>query len=167
MPTPPLDMAAAAGGWDGGLPRHALDGYAASGCATGDTRALCSAGKQSHLDMTKEVHRAAPVWFPEDGTDLEKAAMAFHARREHPSTAVSGRVHDGRGRSSPTDPAGRVPGAPFHDPCVDDRGRLLTSGVTGQLLRRPRRHRDHRDRPPSTPTPRASTRAPTSSSTWC
>ena len=32
MPSPPLDMAVSAGGWDGGLPRHSLDGYAASGC---------------------------------------------------------------------------------------------------------------------------------------
>ena len=82
MPTPPLDMATSAGGWDGGLPRHALDGYAASGCTTGDTRALCSAGKQSHLDMTKEVHRAAPVWFPEDGTDSQR-------RRPWPSTPAA------------------------------------------------------------------------------
>ena len=84
--------------------------------------------------MTKEVHRAAPVWFPEDGTDLEKAAMAFHARREHASTAT---LPDGSrppGPSSPTVPAGRSPGAPFHDPCVDDRGRLLSAGVTGYFF---------------------------------
>ena len=134
MPTPPLDMHAGAGGWDGGLPRHALDGYAASGCTTGDTRPLCSAGKQSHLDMTKEVHRAAPVWFPEDGTDLEKAAMAFHARREHASTAV---LLDGTTRAGAfvTNGSGRpVPGAPFHDPCVDDRGTLLNTGVLGSFF---------------------------------
>jgi hypothetical protein len=134
MPTPPLDMAGAAGGWDGGLPRHALDGYAAAGCTTGDTRALCSASKQSHLDMTKEIHRAAPVWFPEDGTDLEKAAMAFHAQREHVSTAV---LMNGTTSNAPflTNGSGRpVPGAPFHDPCVDDRGQRLSTGVTGRFF---------------------------------
>ena len=134
MPTPPLDMAGSAGGWDGGLPRHALDGYAASGCPTGATRGACSVSKQSHLDMTKEVHLAAPVWFPEDGTDLEKAAMAFHARREHASTTV---LLDGSTTAGAfvTNGSGRpVPGAPFHDPCVDDRGRLLSAGVTGQFF---------------------------------
>ena len=126
--TPPLDMDPGAGGFDGGLPRHALDGYAASGCPPGTDRAACAVSKQTRLDMTKELVKAAPVWFPEEGTDVEKAAMAFHAVRKHPSTALrlggppvpGDFVTNGSGRP--------VPGAPFHDPCVDDAGNLLRTG---------------------------------------
>ena len=91
-PTPPLDMlnpdkarelrdsgnalwAALdpdqAGGWDGGLPRHSLDGWAAGGQAQVNTSAL---------DMTKFVERARPVYFPEEGTDVEQAGMQFMRR---------------------------------------------------------------------------------------
>ncbi len=133
MPSPPLDMAVSAGGWDGGLPRHALDGYAAAGCV-GATRGDCAVSNQSPYDMTKTVHKAAPVWFPEDGTDLEKAAMAFHAVRNHASTAnlLNGQTVPG---SFVTNGSGRpVPGAPFHDPCIDDRGTVLGAGVTGEFF---------------------------------
>src|SRR5690606_15735612 len=88
-PTPPLDMINAqqaqalrdsgdplwsaidpeqALGWDGGLPRHAIQGIAAGGQATVTTSAL---------DFSKVVTRAKPVYFPEEGTDVEQAAMAF------------------------------------------------------------------------------------------
>ena len=60
-----------------------------------------------------------------------------------------------------------VPGAPFHDPCVDDQGARLSAGATGQFFDGRGGHRHHRHARRSTPTPRASTRAPTSSSTWC
>ena len=133
MPSPPLDMATSAGGWDGGLPRHALEGYTAAGCV-GAARGDCAVAVQSPYDMTKTIHKAAPVWFPEDGTDLEKAAMAFHSVRNHPSTAnlLNGQTVPG---SFVTNGSGRpVPGAPFHDPCVDDRGVVLGAGVTGQFF---------------------------------
>jgi manganese oxidase len=132
--TPPLDMATTAGGWDGGLPRHALDGFAASGCGPGVPRTQCALGNQSRLDMTKEVLRAKPLWYPEDGTDVEKAAMAFHAVRHHPSTVVGldGTTAPG---SFTTNGSGRpVPGAPYHDPCIDDAGTVLHAGVTGQFF---------------------------------
>ena len=124
-------MAVSAGGWDGGLPRHALEGYAASGCAPlpGQTlaqaRAACTHSVESRLDMTKELKKAKPVWFPEEGTDVEKSAMAFHAVRRHPSYALrldgsvvqADFVTNGSGRP--------VPGAPFHEPCIDDTGRVM------------------------------------------
>ncbi|HET9555392.1 MAG TPA: hypothetical protein VFP50_20675, partial [Anaeromyxobacteraceae bacterium] len=129
-PTPPLDMAARGtdprnGGWDGGLPRHALRGFAAGGTA---------ASTVSRLDMSKDVVTARAAWYPEDGTDVEKAAMSFHAFRTHPSTAL--RMD---GTSVPgdfvTNGSGRpVPGAPFHDPCIDDQGQLLKAGVTGHFF---------------------------------
>jgi hypothetical protein len=137
-PTPPLDMALAAdpqdGGWDGGLPRHALDGFAASGCTTLAGRAACAHSEESPLSFAKEVLMARPVWFPEDGTDVEKAAMAFHAVRQHPTAAVdlagnvtpAGFVTNGSGRP--------VPGAPFHEPCIDDLGNVLNANVTGQFF---------------------------------
>ncbi|HEX9225142.1 MAG TPA: hypothetical protein VF885_00625, partial [Arthrobacter sp.] len=97
-PTPPLDMlteagatainsadplfasvnSLQAGGWDGGLPRHALLGYT-SGAVTQNT--------QSRLDFSKIVERAQPVYFPETGTDLEKVSMAYQSVRNRPSAA--------------------------------------------------------------------------------
>ncbi|HET8725353.1 MAG TPA: hypothetical protein VFM53_14240, partial [Anaeromyxobacteraceae bacterium] len=136
LPSPPLDMARdpakGADGWDGGLPRHALDGFAAAGCTPVGTetvaqaRARCAHSEASRLDMTKEVLKAKPYWYPEDGTDVEKAAMAFHAVRTHPTVALhldrtvkpSAFVTNGSGRPTP--------GAPFHEPCIDDLGKLFT-----------------------------------------
>ncbi|WP_449433005.1 manganese-oxidizing multicopper oxidase MnxG [Pseudomonas putida] len=136
-PTPPLDMLdaptasalrssgkalwaaldpAQAGGWDGGLPRHTLDGWAAGGEAQVTT---------SVLDMSKTLERARPVYFPEEGTEVEQSAMAFHAQPGHPSYAVLP-----NGQLSPrqflTNGAPPVAGAPFFEPCMDDRQKRLT-----------------------------------------
>ncbi|HET9594535.1 MAG TPA: hypothetical protein VFP65_03090 [Anaeromyxobacteraceae bacterium] len=126
-PTPPLDMAARGvdprnGGWDGGLPRHSLQGYAAGGAAVSTV---------TRLDMNKELRKARAYWVPEDGNDVEKVAMSFHAFRTHASTRLNL-----DGTTAPgdfvTNGSGRpVPGAPFHDPCIDDQGKLLNSGVVG------------------------------------
>ena len=99
-PTPPLDMLDPAlarqlkdsgkalwanldpnqvDGWDGGLGRHALDGVSAGGEAVTTT---------TKLDFSKVVHRAKPIYLPEEGTDVEQAAMQFHAAAEHPSYAL-------------------------------------------------------------------------------
>ena len=131
-PTPPLDMAVAPnpqnGGWDGGLPRHTLDGIAAAGGAASFTSIV------SRLDFSKEIHQAKALWFPEEGTDVEKATMAFHAVRNHPSTklllgappAPADFVTNGSGRP--------VPGAPYHEPCIDDAGHVLNAGVAGTFF---------------------------------
>jgi len=171
-PTPPLDMitatqgqalqdgpdplwdhvgwsdANAIDGWDGGLPRFAAEGYSAGGeAAVAITR----------LDMSKEFHAVKPVFFPEEGTDLEQAAMAFHAERCHDSFRLTG--YDSYGNPIYTDtdcgdlgtsyvadgaPAGTPPGfltngskpiagAPFQDPCIDDRG-VVMDGTQGQFF---------------------------------
>jgi len=121
-PTPPLDMDPASGGFDGGLPRHALQGYAAGGTTL--------VNNVSRLDFTKVMHKAKPVYYPEAGTDLEKVAMAFHAQRRHPAPALN---------LNPATPpatgdfilngAAPVPGAPYQDPCIDDNGVPLAPGT--------------------------------------
>ena len=101
-PKPPLDTA-----HDGGLPRHnILDG-------TFDE-------EHTRLDFHKELLTAVAQKLPEDGTAVEKQAMAFHAIRNHASCTPGGVcttsikfVTNGR-------PA--VAGAPFADPCVDASG---------------------------------------------
>ncbi|HEX9204903.1 MAG TPA: hypothetical protein VF853_03140 [Candidatus Deferrimicrobiaceae bacterium] len=149
-PTPPLDMLrstatlptvnvpqygidnlyktvnlAQADGWDGGLPRHSLEGSAAGGEAT---------SIESAIDFSKEVHKAKPMYYPEEGTDVEQVAMAFHARLHHdtflpngdPATLTAGFRTNGGG--------GPVVGAPFHNPCIDDKGDVLHAGVTGNFF---------------------------------
>ncbi|WCM53335.1 hypothetical protein OH720_10070 [Pseudomonas sp. WJP1] len=136
-PTPPLDMLdaqtatalkdsgkalwaaldpAQAGGWDGGLPRHGLDGWAAGGDAQVTT---------TLLDMSKALERAKPVYFPEEGTEVEQSAMAFHAKPSHASFAVlpNGQLLP---RDFLTNGAPPVAGAPFFEPCMDDRQKRLT-----------------------------------------
>ncbi len=122
--TPPLDMLteagaaangyapALAGGWDGGLPRHAMLGYTAGGL-TLDT--------QNRLDFSKGIKLAQPVYFPETGTEMEKVSMAYQAVRNRPSSAntLSGGTSDGNFVLNGAPPK---PGSPFNDPCIDDTG---------------------------------------------
>jgi hypothetical protein len=139
-PTPPLDMLdpvkaqalrdsgnplwadidpAQAGGWDGGLPRNALDGWTAGGAAAVSTSAL---------DFSKVITRAKPVYFPEEGTEVEQAAMAFHATPEHASFAMKpdGTTVPGKFRTNGSRP---VAGAPYNEPCLDDTGKRLTAAA--------------------------------------
>ncbi|HET6718934.1 MAG TPA: hypothetical protein VFH22_04775, partial [Rhodocyclaceae bacterium] len=144
-PTPPLDMLgsaaatalkssgkalwsaldpAQAGGWDGGLPRHAMDGYKSGGEAVATV---------TPLDLSKVTVQARPVYFPEEGTDVEQAAMAFHAKRQHDSYATlpNGTVIGARYVLNGAPP---VAGAPYHEPCIDDTGRRLGNGVVGKFF---------------------------------
>ncbi|HLF11089.1 MAG TPA: hypothetical protein VJA26_07720, partial [Gammaproteobacteria bacterium] len=103
-------------GWDGGLPRYAVDGYSAGG------EAIVSVA-EVRLDLSKEITKAKPFFFPEEGTDLEQAAMAYHAKRNHPTF-----ISDGVGTSPASfvlNGALPVPGAPYNEPCIDDRGVLM------------------------------------------
>ena len=136
-PTPPLDMIdralaeylintgdelwsgldpAQARGWDGGLPRHTLDGIAAGGVSVKTT---------SPLDFSVKIEKAKPVFFPEEGTDVEQAAMAFHAKKEHYSYALkpNGETFPASFRTNGAPP---MAGSPFAEPCVDDRQMHLT-----------------------------------------
>ncbi|MCJ7795483.1 MAG: hypothetical protein MUQ56_01715, partial [Thermoleophilia bacterium] len=138
-PTPPLDMAnaadvaraktsnpvlfanlsaAQADGWDGGLPRHALEGVQAGGLAD---------SVQNRLDFSKTILRAKPVYYPEEGTDLEQAAMAFHALLHHDTFLPDGNSATGSAGFRTNGGGGPVVGAPFHNPCIDDQGKVLTT----------------------------------------
>ncbi len=118
---------AQADGFDGGLPRHTLHGVAAGGVAHSTV---------SPIDFSKEMLVARPEFFPEQGTDVEITAMRYHAVRNHPSfkvpltgprTAVAANfVTNGSG--------GPAVGAPFHEPCIDDTGVRLNTGVIGTFF---------------------------------
>lgn len=139
-PTPPLDMLDAAkaqalktsgnalwanldpaqsGGWDGGLGRHSLDGFSAGGVARTVT---------TSLDFSKEVTRAKPIYMPEEGTEVEQAAMKFHAQKDHPSFAVLP-GNQIVARNFRTNGALPTAGAPYYEPCMDDRQKRLTSSA--------------------------------------
>ena len=125
--TPPLDMSEIPGvvsGHDGGLPRHALGGFSEGGEAEQTL---------DRISAAKEVHVAKPIYYPEDGTDIEKVAMKFHAQRKHKSFSF-----DLGGNISPamfvTNGQKPVPGAPYNDPCMDDTGRPLLTGEDGRFF---------------------------------
>jgi hypothetical protein len=118
----------AQGGWDGGLPRHALDGIAAAG----GHAAGAYHQEQTKLSFDKELYKAKPVWYPEGGTDLERVAMAFHAQRAHASTALRLDYSPPAPASYVTNGAPPQAGAPFFEPCVDDIGQVLTAGQAGR-----------------------------------
>lgn len=143
--TPPLDMLDAAtaqalkgsgkalwanldpaqsGGWDGGLGRHTLDGFSSGGTAHTIT---------TSLDFSKEVTRAKPIYMPEEGTEVEQAAMAFHAKKDHPSFAVLP-GNQVVARNFRTNGALPIAGAPYYEPCMDDRQKRLTASAgTGEF----------------------------------
>jgi manganese oxidase len=105
-------------GWDGGLPRFSLAGFAAGG------QAIVSVA-EVRLDLSKEIVKARPFFYPEEGTDLEQAAMAYHAKRNHPTFLSDG--VGGTAGSFVLNGALPVAGAPYNEPCIDDRGVLMTS----------------------------------------
>jgi len=73
-----------------------------------------------------------PFFYPEEGTDLEQAAMAYHAERNHP-TYISDQVGTTPG-SFVLNGALPVPGAPYNEPCIDDVGSLLSDTPAGYPL---------------------------------
>jgi len=109
-----------ADGHDGGLPRTALQGMAAGGSAVVTT---------SPIDFSKALVEAQAVFFPEEGTDIEQVAMAYHSVRQHPSYKL---MVPGVGTTATATEAfadnfilnGNKPavGAPYHEPCIDDQG---------------------------------------------
>ncbi len=151
-PTPPLDMAnaadvadakaansalfgdlvaAQADGWDGGLPRAALQGFAAGGLALSVV---------TPIDFSKVLEEAQAVFYPEIGTDVEQTAMAFHAQRCHDTALPDGTAAacdtTGPGGTGGFILNGAKPaiGAPYHEPCVDDQGDRLADGVVGDFF---------------------------------
>ncbi len=142
--TPPLDMcnkedceeilkdtAASIGnaeGHDGGLPRHALAGFSAGGVTHSEF---------SKLSAEKLIEKAKPVYYDEKGTRLEKIAMKFHEKPYpgYPTHAIGrrGEVLPGEFHFR-VNGAKPIPGAPFNEPCIDDKGTLLTDGGDGEFF---------------------------------
>ncbi|MDH3279918.1 MAG: hypothetical protein OEQ18_02170, partial [Gammaproteobacteria bacterium] len=132
----------AAGGFDGGLPRHALGGCKDSQPAVGGVPQVLSCthapalhavgdlfeSAETRLDFHKEVIKAKGVFYPESGTDLEKLAMGYQAQREHATSKINldGTVVSDDPETPDVEVAfivnglPPVPGAPYQDPCVDD-----------------------------------------------
>jgi len=90
--------------FDGGLPRHIITG------GTYDEA-------HTRLDFHKTLLTANAFQVPEGGTAVEKAAMAYHAVRNHASFAP-----DGTAANFITNGLPAVAGAPFADPCINDAG---------------------------------------------
>ncbi|HEX8119576.1 MAG TPA: hypothetical protein VF521_20040, partial [Pyrinomonadaceae bacterium] len=107
-PHPPLDTID-----DGGLPRHVI---------TGGT----FEEHHTRLDFDKKLLTAAAKVIPEGGTPEEVEAMKFHGVREHasytPGNVAASFITNGLPRKDATTGLGSLPGAPFADPCVDDKG---------------------------------------------
>ncbi|HYY98600.1 MAG TPA: hypothetical protein VE642_08420, partial [Pyrinomonadaceae bacterium] len=97
-PHPPLDTVD-----DGGLPRHVI---------TGGTFTEV----HNRLDFSKDLVTAIAQQVPETGTTDEKAAMDFHAQPSHLSY-----LPDGTAAKFLTNGLPAQPGAPYADPCVDDK----------------------------------------------
>jgi hypothetical protein len=119
-------------GFDGGLPRYTADGYSAGSTAIVSVL-------EARLDLSKEFTKIKPFFFPEEGTDLELAAMAYHAQRCHTtffadgSNAICDVTGPGGTGGFILNGAKPVPGAPYNEPCVDDRGFLL-DGPAGNFF---------------------------------
>jgi hypothetical protein len=101
-PHPPLDTVN-----DGGLSRHIIIG--------GTTHHV-----ETRLDFSKELLTAIATSIPEAGTTVEKAAMAYHAVRLHPSFKPDGTPANFILNGLPA-----KPGAPYADPCIDDNGNAV------------------------------------------
>ena len=82
----------------------------------------------NRLDLSKELVRAKPNFFPEEGTDLEQAAMSHHSKRYHNSSLPNGNPASGAA-GFVTNGALPVAGAPYFEPCIDDRGTLMNGAV--------------------------------------
>ena len=76
--------------------------------------------KHNAWDFTKENESLLSVQIPEEGTSVEKLAMAAHAVRKHPGVTPSGAPGDFilNGQSP-------KPGAPYADPAVDIFGNAI------------------------------------------
>jgi hypothetical protein len=93
---------------DGGLARHVV------------LNATVKGEFHNNWDFSKNNDTLLARELPEDGTGVEKAAMAFNQVRNHPSFMPSGQPGNFITNGLPRGPQ---PGAPFADPAVDDQGK--------------------------------------------
>jgi manganese oxidase len=99
---------------DGGLPRHIILG------------ATVTNEQHTPTDFSKDLGSISAAQLPEQGTAVEKSAMAYFGQRLHPSYTPEGLkvLWNGRPANFITNglPLGPQPGAPFADPAVNDDG---------------------------------------------
>ncbi len=111
-PHPPMDFAKEnpddpkSANLDGGLPRHVV-----RGCPAGQTCA--ETPPLNAIDFSKTLENVAAFELPENGTGVERLAMAYHARRLNPSFTPENRKNEFLLNGLPA-----VPGAPYADPCI-------------------------------------------------
>jgi hypothetical protein len=123
-PHPPMDYAVEDDGTvlDGGLPRHiVLDGKIVREAHTrwDFSKDFVRYNTPDIKDPNRKLVDGGlkAVELPENGTEIEQAAMATHAIRSHPTFEPDGRPGTFTLNGLPP-----VPGAPYADPAVDDKG---------------------------------------------
>jgi len=112
------------------------DGGTAGSRVTAST--LCGRGEDeenvvSAKDFSKVIGKAKPVYYPEEGTDLEQAAMAFHAQLHHDTFFPDGTPATGLAGFRTTGAVVRG-GRAYHNPCIDDDGQVLDAGLVGNFF---------------------------------
>ncbi len=106
VPQPPLDIVE-----NGGLGRHIV-----SSGVREFTGGKTPVEQFANADLTAHFKKVSLTLFPDSGTDAEKAAMEFHAKREgYASKTPEG--YDAVFRVNGKPPR---PGAPYADPCGED-----------------------------------------------
>jgi hypothetical protein len=114
-PHPPLDFAVDNGQkLDGGLPRHLVVSSTTARPSGKAPSGEVENQQQTQWDFTKDLKRLAAFELPEDGTAVEKAAMAYQQLCHHPSFTPLGAPADFRTNGMP-----QKPGAPYADPATD------------------------------------------------
>jgi len=124
-PHPPLDFANENGEeLNGGLPRHII------------RNAAITNEQHTNTDFSKDIGSITAIQVPEQGTPLERNAMAFYGTRAHASATPLGATANfftnGLPRKTAANPLGAQLGAPFADPGVDENGKAAGDLINGK-----------------------------------
>jgi manganese oxidase len=113
-PHPPLDFANDGSELNGGLPRHLVVSSTTAKPQGKDPSGEIENEQHTRWDFTKDLKRLAAFKLPEDGTPLEKVAMAYHQVCKHPSFTPLNAPKDFQ-----TNGLKPQRGAPYADPATD------------------------------------------------
>jgi hypothetical protein len=123
---PPLDFANDGQELNGGLPRHLVVSSTTAKPQGKDPSGEVENEQHTQWDFTKDLKRLAAFKLPEDGTPLEKIAMAFHQQCNHASFTPLNVAAQFR-----TNGLKPQRGAPYADPATDgDCKSVLDSGTS-------------------------------------
>jgi hypothetical protein len=114
-PHPPMDFASITRDGktqvlNGGLPRHVVE-------TSDSNKVKTPGGGFTNKDFSKELLSLAAKELPEEGTPVERKAIAYHQKGAHESLTPEGKPGTFR-----TNGQGPKQGAPFADPCGKDFG---------------------------------------------